>query len=645
MIRGLMRRLHADERGIALPVVLGLGLVMLLLVSASLTTVTGGVQKTKTDEDAAGARSAAYAGVEEYQSRLANDSTYYKFGNPNAGFSASSKTLLSLPTGANVNPAFNISASQSWATIPDSNGASYRYEVDISDYSSKGTIRLRSTGRVGTAVSTLVADLKQSGFIDFLYFTDYEETDPAFNSTYRNTIPQKCDKHLWESPSRPSDCSSRIQFGKFDSLYGPVHSNDTLELCGTKFYGTLTTSNPTASYDTADCSGTTGPKFYQPKDPTDSTAPDVANPAGKVVYEKPLDIPPTNSQMQTETYTDKPADVPNPGCLYTGPTSITFTDDGNMKVVSPWTRATETNTAGTTGTTPAKCGSIAALHSTAGAVIPVLDLNLIFVQSVSGDSTNVNYWASTVTPAAPPVSYGTSTASGFSCLTTASGSNTGWKFGTVQYPLANETLPPTSTTDTPAYSCRAGDLYVSGKVSGRTTLAAYNYIYITGDLKYVDPANDILGLVGQNAVWVWNPIVSTSVKSGSKTTITYSYGLSGLNRTVDAAILSVAHTFFVQNYSSAVPSAPTNSTNVTTALVSRGTLTVLGAIAQKYRGTVATSDSSGNVATGYAKSYQYDERFRYTAPPKFLTPVSTTYGVTQYAGVKAAYKADGTPIP
>jgi len=75
---------------------------------------------------------------------------------------------------------------------------------------------------------------------------------------------------------------------------------------------------------------------------------------------------------------------------------------------------------------------------------------------------------------------------------------------------------------------------------------------------------------------------------------------------------------------------------------SRGTLTVFGAIAQKFRGTVSTS-SGGTVSTGYAKNYQYDDRFRNTAPPKFLTPVSTTYGVTQYASVPPAFKASGAP--
>jgi hypothetical protein len=128
----------------------------------------------------------------------------------------------------------------------------------------------------------------------------------------------------------------------------------------------------------------------------------------------------------------------------------------------------------------------------------------------------------------------------------------------------------------------------------------------------------MLGLVGQNAILVYNPRNSSNVAL-----------LTGSNREIDAALLSVGHTFQVQNY------------DVTP---NRGVLTVFGAIAQKFRGTVATS-SGATPTTGYAKDYQYDTRFKNTAPPKFLTPVSTTYGVTQFASSAPAFKPDGTVIP
>ena len=97
----------------------------------------------------------------------------------------------------------------------------------------------------------------------------------------------------------------------------------------------------------------------------------------------------------------------------------------------------------------------------------------------------------------------------------------------------------------------------------------------------------------------------------------------GQNRTIYAAILSVSHTFQVQNYQIGG---------------SRGTLKVVGSIAQNFRGTVGT----GSGATGFLKDYGYDTRLTYSSPPKFLMPTSTSYNTTQVAGVPAAFSWNGT---
>ena len=165
-------------------------------------------------------------------------------------------------------------------------------------------------------------------------------------------------------------------------------------------------------------------------------------------------------------------------------------------------------------------------------------------------------------------------------------------------------------------------------MSGQMTVAADNFVYVTGDLTYKDKSTDVLGLVGNNAVFVYNPVRITGFSGSGTTTWPSStsrspnsftaLGSTG-DREIDAAILSVAHTFQVQNYTYG----------------DRGTLKVFGAIAQKFRGTVAYGSN------GYVKLYEYDTRFRNIAPPKFLTPTSTTYGVTQIATVPAAFQANG----
>ena len=78
---------------------------------------------------------------------------------------------------------------------------------------------------------------------------------------------------------------------------------------------------------------------------------------------------------------------------------------------------------------------------------------------------------------------------------------------------------------------------------------------------------------------------------------------------IDAAILSLLHSFTVDNYDCG------NKLE---------TLIVNGAIAQKYRGAVGTS---GSAARGFIKDYNYDDRLRYRSPPYFLEPIAASWHV------------------
>ncbi len=57
-----------------------------------------------------------------------------------------------------------------------------------------------------------------------------------------------------------------------------------------------------------------------------------------------------------------------------------------------------------------------------------------------------------------------------------------------------------------------------------------------------------------------------------------------------------------------------------------GTLSITGAIAQQFRGTVGTY-SGGTVYTGYLKNYTYDPALRYHQPPYFLDPTNATWDI------------------
>jgi hypothetical protein len=66
-----------------------------------------------------------------------------------------------------------------------------------------------------------------------------------------------------------------------------------------------------------------------------------------------------------------------------------------------------------------------------------------------------------------------------------------------------------------------------------------------------------------------------------------------------------------------------------------GNLTVKGAIAQLFRGTVATG-SGGGTATGYKKDYWYDDRLKVREPPNFLDPVKTSWRIVRQTEQKPA---------
>ncbi|HEX4392386.1 MAG TPA: hypothetical protein VH084_12740 [Mycobacterium sp.] len=617
----LIRRLRTHD-GFALPVVIGLGLAMTIMVATVLTVSTSGAVKSGGDRDGANATAAAYAGLAEYQSRLTANNAYEEYG------AATSFNTGSVFVGTDSNPAFGITKGGTWATVANSGGTEFfRYEVDNSTYSTSGVIRVRVTGRAGNVTRSLVANLKGTGFIDYLYFTDYESSNPVVTGeTQAGNSSKAClSEHLTDPTYNANVACAPVQFISGDLLQGPVRTNDEFTICGAEFKQTVQSTATTGTYNKP--SGCSNAKFDQ------GTPQNVAS----------LDLPATNNAMLQETRYDLTAStVPRPGCLYTGPTSITFTSDGKMNVVSPWTKATQIAIAANgkmTGMAAAACGTISALQSAAGATVTVPPNNLIYVQSVPSSNTNTdpNYWASTATP---PTQSGVT----FCSVTTTTGTGT-HKVTTTTYgnglknTLTGLTYPATNEFNGPAgassvYGCRNGDAFVQGQFHGALTVGAQNNLYVTGDIKYTNSASDILGLVGQSTVTVWNPISCSSssnnvcsTNSGSSTLLARS---GGADVTIDAAIASNGGTFQVQNYAYGAK---------------LGTLAVLGSIAQEFRGAVGVSyGGSGAHTTGFVKQYGYDQRLLNTAPPKFLQPVSTTYGVTTEIEVASAFLPDGTPV-
>ena len=114
-----------------------------------------------------------------------------------------------------------------------------------------GSFRVRSTGFVGDTKASIVATFKRASLLDYIYFTQLETSDPV---TYGYSNPSaalsgaysQCSKFLREgrqSSAIPgtggNDFCTQIVFVTGDTVDGPLHTNDALQICGTPTFGRI----------------------------------------------------------------------------------------------------------------------------------------------------------------------------------------------------------------------------------------------------------------------------------------------------------------------------------------------------------------------------------------------------------------------
>jgi len=146
-----------------------------------------------------------------------------------------------------------------------------------------------------------------------------------------------------------------------------------------------------------------------------------------------------------------------------------------------------------------------------------------------------------------------------------------------------------------------GNINIEGTYSKPLTIAAANDVLIMNNLTKTNE-EAMLGLIANNFIRIYHPVKLTEgVCTSSSPNSTGSIS----NIKIEAALLAINHSFIVDNYKCGPQ---------------LGTLNVKGAIAQKYRGAVGTTGS-----TGYIKSYEYDDRFRANEPPEFTAPKESAW--------------------
>lgn len=473
-MRGRRTGPRHDETGMALVVVLMTMFLVTAILLTSLAFAVSDIQPARTDADSKAATAAAQAGIDDYVSRLTANTNYWTNGGMDV-------TNAAFGTGQTVT----------------SSGAKFVYQVvnTVSSIQSTGTIKLLSTGTAtspsGVPVSKLLfATLRVSGFLNYIYLSDYEVQDPSIGGA------STCADYYYANTTaganrRAGSCSAyEIQWTGNNTISGPFHSNDALQINGaTNFTNTTESSWPAIS-------GMTSGKTWW------GTQSAGTLPGFIPQYAPAISLPSSNASLLNDVapnMTGNSAITTGPGCYYSGPTEIVL-QGTSMQIRSPQTTAANTPTA---------CYNVGIASS----------------------------WQ-TISPIPQVIYVGEST--GSSC----SGTNAG-----ITYPLSGESF----TTGTPSavawssggasptysvnYACNRGTVYIMGTASTSTTVASADDIVVTGDITVPNlSGNAAVGLIGGNAVWIYHPISGTNNYTGFTPATT-----------VDASILALNHSFLVEN--------------------------------------------------------------------------------------------------
>jgi hypothetical protein len=442
----------------------------------------------------------------------------------------------------------------------------FEYSVDTSQYATTGTLYLNSTGIVGKSSRTIRVGLRPFGFLDALSTTDYNLVDPTLFPVINNSVADttsQCVWHAWEQNKTTGGigpaggCSGMLNYWVTGNTFnGPMQSNDDYYICGNPVFNDEVTSGDPS---------TTGPYWKDPFGGCGGDHPKFNNAQQGITGHSTVGLPPAASSLKS----DVTVGGPNAGCLYTGPTAIQL-NGSTMTVVSPGTKSTNPNCVGTN--------------------VPLPVNGTIYVQDTPASSADPNYSSS--------------------CP-----------------------IPQLWTGD----PCGSGDAFVQGHLAGQLTIAADNNIVITGSITYdsftATAPRQVLGLIATNNVEINHTTVANSgspnpcsghpVYNGRCNQYgSLAFGSTGVsftvpvvNPTVDAAILSLQHSFGVMDFSEGAGPATGNDL---------GTLTVNGVIAEKFMDTEGQFTGAGQVS-GYGVDYTYDSRMRNggLTPPNFLDPTKS----------------------
>lgn len=222
------------QDGFSLVVVLTVMLITSGLVIAGLTAADSDVHLSYATTNHTQAYYGALAGVQEYAYKLQNNPDYWESCEAPSGESEGTHyedTVLvaeSAPTGTTAcNP------SSPFASIIQSKGK-YANTFRIEATACSGAHKLTSCQNQAKTVQVrhVVATFGVTGFLDFAYFTQYEDEDYSLTGQSQ----AECEQYYSVRSKDHANCTE-IEFAPEDSVHGPMHTDDAANVCGNVEFG------------------------------------------------------------------------------------------------------------------------------------------------------------------------------------------------------------------------------------------------------------------------------------------------------------------------------------------------------------------------------------------------------------------------
>jgi hypothetical protein len=525
-------RLANREEGYTIVAVVGSIAVVTLLAGAALAATNADLGLVSRDLDEKRALAAAQAGVGDYQYHLNNDNAYWA-------------RCTTVPSPHAVN---QVGSTANRRPVPGESDAQYAIELlprtgqsgcsvtnpvgTMLEQSgpNTGTFRIRSTGYVADTSRSVVATFKRASFLDYIYFTQYETSDPVVygNPPWIQNAYTHCSRFIRDGrqsstiPGSGGRYCDKIVFVSGDDIDGPMHTNDGFVILGSPSFGRSAADVIESSALPMDAPPPATPQqkgwMHCSAIPPGSCGSGNPNFVGVFKTNAPvLTPPPTNTKLRSIAEAS--------GTLYSCQTSIVL--NGNNMTVTVGTGVPPTG-------------------STETRAIP--ESGVVYIANDSGPEP----------------------CSSTSCSTT--------------YSPYTATYPTSSPCGNALVRTASG-----GNYTGQLTIAAQNDVIVNGNI--IRSGGGLLGLVANNFVRVKHPVCrsgsgqSLGCSSGSVPAQTGQGNCnSGVNQNslsnlrIDAAILAIQHSFIVDHYDCGAE---------------LGELEVNGAISQKFRGAVGTTGDTG----------------------------------------------------